>query len=95
MCKGADSVILPRLDKSKGGCIDETLEFIEDFAKDGLRTLLLGKRYIPEEEYQTFDKEYQAAAMSIKDREDKLAKCAEKIEFDLELIGSTAIEDKL
>lgn len=33
--------------------------------------------------------------MEIKDREDKVAAVDEKIEVDMELIGSTAIEDRL
>jgi phospholipid-transporting ATPase len=41
MTKGADSIILPRLNKDKSKYVDETLCFIEAYAREGLRTLLL------------------------------------------------------
>lgn len=55
MCKGADSVLLPLL-KDKGEpkvreLVTETFNFMEDYAKDGLRTLLFVEKTISEEEY--------------------------------------------
>jgi len=41
MTKGADSVIVPRLHEDQDEMIDNTLSFIDDFANEGLRTLLL------------------------------------------------------
>ena len=61
----------------------------------GLRTLLICTRILSEEEWRAFDEEYQAAAASIEDRDQRLAAVAELIEKDFELVGATAIEDKL
>ena len=41
----------------------------------GLRTLILCEKTIDENTYKVWNKEYQKAAGSIKDRETKMAKC--------------------
>lgn len=61
----------------------------------GLRTLLICTRVMSEEEWVAFNNTYQAAAASIDDRDQRLAAVAETIELDFELVGVTAIEDKL
>ena len=68
---------------------------MDDFARSGLRTLLFAEKYISEDEYLSWNIEFAAAANSLESREEKLDKCAEMLEKDFELIGSTAIEDKL
>ena len=68
---------------------------IDDFATEGLRTLVYGHRFIPEEEYRKWKDIYHAAATSLTDRQIKIEKAAESIEQQLELTGATAIEDKL
>jgi P-type E1-E2 ATPase len=45
MCKGADSIIQPLLAKDSQN-VTETLEFLESFAKEGLRTLLLAEKEV-------------------------------------------------
>ena len=61
----------------------------------GLRTLLICTRILTEQEWVAFNEQYQAAAASIDDRDQRIAAVAELIEMDFELIGATAIEDKL
>ena len=61
----------------------------------GLRTLVLGTRILGEDEYQEWNRKYDAAASSLDDREALIAAESAKIERDLELVGVTAIEDKL
>ena len=61
----------------------------------GLRTLVIGTKIIPAELYQAWDKRYQEAASSFHGRDEKLDALGREIEEDLELIGVTAIEDKL
>ena len=46
LCKGADSVILPRLHKGQGPLIEFTSNFLEATANIGLRTLLLVQKEI-------------------------------------------------
>ncbi|KAK5094287.1 drs2 neo1 protein [Exophiala xenobiotica] len=68
---------------------------IDDFATEGLRTLVYGHRFIPEDEYLKWKESYHEAATSLMDRQAKIEKVAESIEQQLELTGATAIEDKL
>ena len=65
------------------------------YAKEGLRTLLIAEKEVSEDYYQEWNSEFQQALVSLHEREKAIAKVAEKIEGDFDLIGSTAIEDKL
>jgi len=55
----------------------------------------MAEKFITEAVYQQWNNEVLAAKLEIKDREEKVAAVDEKIEVDMELIGSTAIEDRL
>lgn len=61
----------------------------------GLRTLVVCSRIVPDDEWSRFNNRFQAAAASIEHREEKLAAVAEQIEREYTLLGVTAIEDKL
>ena len=61
----------------------------------GLRTLVLGTKIIDDGAYQEWDRRYQEAAASFVGRDEKLDALGREIEEGLELIGVTAIEDKL
>ncbi len=61
----------------------------------GLRTLVLGTKIISPEYYAEWDKRYQEVAASFTDRDENLEKLGIEIEQGVELIGVTAIEDKL
>lgn len=93
MCKGADSIIYPRL-KSKE-FVDQTEKYLEHYAEDGLRTLLLCEKIVTEEEYIKWADRYEEATMSTTDREQKVAKVEDEMEYDFDLVGATAIEDRL
>ncbi|KAF8893873.1 aminophospholipid-transporting P-type ATPase [Infundibulicybe gibba] len=92
--KGADTVILERLSKHQP-YTEKTLVHLEDYATEGLRTLCLAYRDIPEQEYKQWATIYDQAAATINGRGDALDQAAELIEKDLFLLGATAIEDKL
>lgn len=95
-CKGADSVIYSRLKRGEQQQLRKvTAEHLEMFAREGLRTLCIAQKEIGEKEYQIWNKEHDLAAAAIIDREDKLEIVSDAIERDLELIGGTAIEDRL
>ena len=68
---------------------------IDDFSTDGLRTLLYGYRYIPEDEFQQWATMYNDACSSLSNRDEMVEAAGEVIETNLELCGVTAIEDKL
>ncbi|CAG8593159.1 6312_t:CDS:2 [Racocetra fulgida] len=74
---------------------NETMLHIQQFATEGLRTLLYGHRYLEEDEYNEWNKLYQEALTTMVDRQKQIEQIAEIIERDLEITGATAIEDKL
>ena len=74
---------------------ERCFQHINDFATEGLRTLLYGYRYLEEEEYTAWKKVYLDASTSLVDRQQMVEKVGEMIERNLELAGATAIEDKL
>lgn len=92
--KGADTVILERLMQDHPST-DLTLQHLEDYATEGLRTLCLAMREVPDDEYARWSKIYEKAATTINNRGEELDKAAELIEKDLFLLGATAIEDRL
>ena len=81
--------------------VDENLVFercfqhVNDFASEGLRTLLYGYRYIDENAYKDWKKIFSDASTSLVNRQEMTEKAGAMIERDLELAGATAIEDKL
>ncbi|RDW39818.1 hypothetical protein B0I73DRAFT_131313 [Yarrowia lipolytica] len=97
LCKGADSVILSRLNRqiNESSLVEETARDLDRYANEGLRTLCLAHREISEREYEQWYSLHSEAARAIENREDKMDEVAEQIERDLRLLGGTAIEDRL
>lgn len=91
-CKGADSAILS---KCKTGDIKTCEAHIKSFGQEGWRTLALGYRDLSEQEYEIYDRMLLDAYNDIENRNVKLAEVYEEIESNLNLVGATAIEDKL
>ncbi|RWS09297.1 phospholipid-transporting ATPase ID-like protein, partial [Dinothrombium tinctorium] len=94
-CKGADSVIFERLSVN---CLDlknQTIEHLNKFAGDGLRTLCIARRELDENVYEKWRVRHHEAITSLDNREDKVNAVYEEIEQNLVLVGATAIEDKL
>ncbi|XP_018549634.1 probable phospholipid-transporting ATPase IA isoform X3 [Lates calcarifer] len=93
-CKGADTVIYDRLaDSSRYKEI--TLKHLEQFATEGLRTLCFAVSDISESSYQQWQEIHHRACTSLQNRALKLEESYELIEKNLQLLGATAIEDKL
>jgi phospholipid-transporting ATPase len=94
-CKGADTVIMERLAKDNP-MVEVTLQHLEDYATEGLRTLCLAMREVPEQEFQEWQQVFEKASTTVGgNRAEELDKAAEIIEKDLFLLGATAIEDRL
>lgn len=74
---------------------ERCFQHLNDFAEDGLRTLLYGHRFLDEAIYGSWKRAYHEASTSLVDRQEKIEKVGEQIETDLQLTGATAIEDKL
>ncbi|XP_068123078.1 phospholipid-transporting ATPase IB isoform X3 [Hyperolius riggenbachi] len=93
-CKGADNVIFERLSR-ESQFMEETLNHLEQFASEGLRTLCVAYTDLEESEYKDWLKVQNEASVVLKDRAQRLEECYELIEKNLMLLGATAIEDKL
>lgn len=68
---------------------------LDEFAAEGLRTLVFAQRFIPEAEYAAWKATYEKATTSITNRQNLIEEAAETIEQSLDLVGASAIEDKL
>lgn len=93
LSKGADETILPNA--SSGQQIRTFLEAVEQYAQLGLRTLCLAWRELKEDEYREWSAMFKEANGTLVDREWKIAEVCQKLEHDLEILGVTAIEDRL
>jgi phospholipid-translocating ATPase len=89
--KGADTVM---------GSIVAANDWLEEetanMAREGLRTLVVGRKRLSTAEYQEFAAKYQEASLAISGREAGMqAVVSRYLEHDLELLGVTGVEDKL
>ena len=101
LCKGADSIILPRISLSGSNVSwqkkqTEVQRELLTYAKQGLRTLVIGSKILDPIEYERLKKDYDKLKVSVAaNKERKLNELYDKYEQDLTYLGSTAIEDKL
>ena len=61
----------------------------------GLRTLVLAKKKLNSSFYDQWAEKYRRAYSDIQNREQLMDAISDEIEKDLELVGATAVEDKL
>uniref|UniRef100_A0A8V5HEY9 Phospholipid-transporting ATPase n=1 Tax=Melopsittacus undulatus TaxID=13146 RepID=A0A8V5HEY9_MELUD len=94
-CKGADTILYELLHSSCDSLKEETTEHLNEFAGEGLRTLVVAYKNLDEEYFQDWIRRHHEASTALEGREDKLSELYEEIEKDLMLLGATAIEDKL
>lgn len=96
LTKGADNVIFERL---KPGADEDwrtvTEDHLSEFASQGLRTLTLAYKVIPQDEYDAWGQKYREATVALEYRTERVEEVAGEIEQDLRLLGATAIEDRL
>jgi len=91
LVKGADNVMLERAQ----GNNQQLNADLKEFSCQGLRTLVIGRRKLSAQQVSSWQSKYREASQATHDREKKLADAAEEIESQLEILGATAIEDKL
>uniref|UniRef100_H3CHB3 Phospholipid-transporting ATPase n=1 Tax=Tetraodon nigroviridis TaxID=99883 RepID=H3CHB3_TETNG len=94
-CKGADIVILERLQKDFP--YQERIESaLELFAQACLRTLCVAVRSVPEASWEQWSNTLaRSATIATCDRDALLEKLYDEMERELQLLGVTAIEDQL
>lgn len=93
-CKGADNVMLERVRATREQH-DIMNNYLSEFSVQGLRTLVLAKRELTEDQVAEFEKQWIYAKNAMIDRAKRLDEVADSIERDMEIIGATAIEDKI
>ena len=105
-CKGADSVVLERLDPKDALSSPEVCRKMEEllyaWAEVALRTLVWAQRAIPDSEFEAWHASYRAASESPQEvarfkagEPNQITALQEEAERGLQLQGATAIEDKL
>jgi len=99
--KGSDAQMIKRISEKsrntkKGAQVyDSSMEHLDNFSQLGLRTLVVARRHLSENEFQEWNKKYHEASTSLHNRTEAVNAVCEGIETDMEIIGCTAIEDKL
>jgi len=67
-----------------------------NMAREGLRTLVVGRKRLTEERWKGFQVDYKNARVQIHARNEAMGKVIDEyLERDLELLGLTGVEDKL
>jgi phospholipid-translocating ATPase len=90
-----DDLIDDGLALDDSAIFERCFQHIDDFASEGLRTLLFGYRFVDEQEYNGWKKIYLDATTSLVDRQRLIENAGDMIEQNFDLAGATAIEDKL
>ncbi|KAK6198845.1 ATPase that leads to neomycin-resistant protein when overexpressed [Scheffersomyces amazonensis] len=91
MQKGADTVMSTIVNAN-----DWLDEETGNMAREGLRTLVIGKKRLSKNLYQDFSNDYKKASISMHDRDQIMQRViGQYLESDLELLGLTGVEDKL
>lgn len=97
LSKGADVEMQGRIagDQQNQQKLDITNKDLYLFSTQGLRTLILGYKVLTPDDYERFRNDYNVASNMIDNREVEVARVCDAMERNLQLIGATAIEDKL
>ncbi|KAL2331677.1 hypothetical protein Fmac_019258 [Flemingia macrophylla] len=93
LSKGADEAILPYA--RTGQQTRHFIEAVEQYAHLGLRTLCLAWRELKRDEYREWSLMFKEASSTLVDREWRVADVCQRVEHDLDILGVTAIEDRL
>ncbi|KAG8215174.1 hypothetical protein J3R82DRAFT_8689 [Butyriboletus roseoflavus] len=89
--KGAD-VVMARIVQKNDWLEEET----GNMAREGLRTLVVGRKRLTAQHYAAFKQQHHEASVKTEGRNEAMAAVvSEYLERDLELLGLTGVEDKL
>lgn len=89
--KGADTVMTSIV--ASNDWLDEETA---NMAREGLRTLVVGRKKMSVQQYKEFASNYKEASVAINNRDSGMARVVSHyLEKDLELLGVTGVEDKL
>ncbi|KAH0542407.1 hypothetical protein FGG08_003162 [Glutinoglossum americanum] len=89
--KGADTVMTSIV--AANDWLDEETA---NMAREGLRTLVVGRKKLSPQQYREFSSSYKQTSLALHGRDSGMAKViGQHLERDLELLGVTGVEDKL
>jgi phospholipid-translocating ATPase len=88
--KGADVVMQSIVQYN-----DWLQEECSNMAREGLRTLVIAKKHLTQEQYQDFEQRLIKARLHTIDRHRRVNEIIESLERDMELLCVTGVEDKL
>eukprot|EP00926_Amoebophrya_sp_RCC4398_P021360 GSA120T00025259001.1 len=91
--KGADSVMLERA--APDTILPPAVEDLSEFSVAGLRTLVMGRKYLTAPEANEYIARMKEASAAVMDREEMLEAVADWVERDVELLGCSGLEDRL
>ena len=90
--KGADTVMKAKVRPNQRVVIDESCD---NLSNEGLRTLVISQKMLTQEFYDEWNRKYEDAKADLNNREERILKCIEELEADMELLGVTGVEDRL
>ncbi|CAI9284413.1 unnamed protein product [Lactuca saligna] len=94
--KGADTSMFTIIDNSFSLDITRATEsHLQAYSSIGLRTLVVGIRELSVPEFQHWQSAYETASTAVNGRVALLRKVAVSLENNLEIVGASAIEDRL
>ena len=70
-------------------------EEVDNMAREGLRTLVVAKKSLTNEQYSDFEQRYTNAKLAVVNRSAQVAAVIESLERDMELLCVTGVEDRL
>ena len=88
--KGADVVMSAIVQYN-----DWLMEEVDNMAREGLRTLVVAKKVLTDDQYADFEQRYQAAKLSVVNRSAQVAAVVESLQRDMGLLCVTGVEDML
>ncbi|TID03927.1 putative phospholipid-transporting ATPase [Colletotrichum higginsianum] len=75
--------------------IQQCYKHVDDFAAEGLRTLIYADKVLTAGEYEEWKRLFVEAETSLTQRQERIEEVGEMIEHSLHLLGASAVEDKL
>lgn len=95
--KGADTTMFAALSPSDENAVASASirHYLQSYARQGLRTLVMARRTLTLQEYETWRQKHEEAEMATENRERRIRDSYATLESHLTLLGATGIEDKL
>ena len=90
--KGAETVMKGCVRPGQRATIDESCE---NLAIEGLRTLVIAQKGLSQKYFNEWQKRYLAAKATLVNRDERVSECVHELEYSLELLAITGVEDKL